>query len=62
MINLSDRLRALIEEGKAEFIGKFNAEEGEGSYKAYYRVVENGQTYYIYDLIEKEYEANTTLQ
>lgn len=61
-MHLSERLRALIEEGNPEFIGKFDISEGEGSYKAYYRVIDNGQTYYIYDLIENEHETNPTLK
>lgn len=61
MINISEQIRKLVEEGKAEFIGKYDALEG---YKAYYRVNDNGKTYYIFGVITKGNETNyhTTLQ
>ncbi len=55
MLSFSEQIRKLVEEGKAEFIGKCDALEG---YKAYYRVDDNGKTYYIYGLMPKINEPN----
>jgi uncharacterized protein (DUF2147 family) len=62
VMTLSERLRELIEEGKAEFIGTLSVDEVEKTYKAYYRITDNGKTYYIYDLVEEGFEIEPTVK
>ncbi|HHY19781.1 MAG TPA: hypothetical protein GX522_07775 [Firmicutes bacterium] len=59
MDNFSERIRQLIAEGKAEFIGKSELQNGS---KAYYRVEDDGRIYYIFGFIQKNTEPNSTIE
>jgi carotenoid cleavage dioxygenase-like enzyme len=58
MQTISEKIRQLVIEGKAEFIGQRDVENG---YKAYYRVEDDGKTYYIFGIVQKNAEVNYQL-
>lgn len=57
MLKLSEKTKKLIQEGKAEFIGQLDASEDLGC-KAYYRIDNDGKTYYVYGFVAKETSEN----